>query len=84
MGSFYSQGKEKAIIVDMMTLKIPCNMIFPKDIRVLGPGKGEPWTPDGPRVRIELKLPENKEEERAKVNREVIFTNEEEVTCPTY
>ena len=58
-------------------------MIFPKEIKVLGLGKGEPWTLDRPRVKIELKLPEDEERGSSKVNRELTFTNEEEVTCPT-
>ena len=67
----------------MVSHNIPCNMIFPKDVKVLVPGKGDLWTPDRPRVRVELKLPEEEGGESSKVNREVSFTNEEEVTCPT-
>ena len=68
----------------MVSPKIPCKMIFPKDIKVLSLGKGEQWTPYRPRVRVELKILEEEGGESSKVNREVIFTNEEEVTCPTY
>ena len=81
-GKLLFPGKRKAIIVGMMSPRIHCNMIFPKNIKVLSPGKGEPWTPDRPWVRVELKLLEE-EGESSKVNREVTFTNEEEVTCPT-
>ena len=55
-GNFLFPGKGKALTIGMVSPKIPYNMIFPKDIKVLGPIKGELWTPDQPRVRVELKL----------------------------
>ena len=81
-GKLLFPGIGKAVMIRMMSPRIPYNMIFPKDIKVLSPKKGEPWTPDLPQVRVELKLPEE-EGESSKVNREVTFTNEKEVTCPT-
>ena len=68
----------------MVSLRMPYNIIFPKDIKVLRVEKREPWTPNRLRVKVELKLLEEEGGENSKVNREVTFTNEEEITCPTY